>query len=150
MWNGIEDFLSDWMLWIKSIHIIAVIAWMAGLFYLPRLFVYHVEQKNESLHQTFCIMERKLYCVIMQPAMHLSLLFGFILSMIQDTWLMPWFHIKMLAVIFLIAYHFFLNHCRISLWKNSCTYTGRFFRILNEVPTFLLIVIVFMVVLKPF
>lgn len=150
MLDSFFDVCVEYALWIKAFHIIAVISWMAGLFYLPRLFVYHTEHPGAERHETFCMMEEKLYRVIMQPAMHLSLLLGIILSIIQDIWAMPWFHLKCLAVALLVSYHFFLNHCRILLCQHSSPYSGRFFRLLNEVPTVLLILIVLLVVLKPF
>lgn len=144
------DFLDQWYLWIKAFHIIAVIAWMAGIFYLPRLFVYHVETTNIDTKKTFIIMEHKLYKIIMQPSMHLSLLLGIILAMLPGTWSSPWFHLKLLAVFFLVFFHLFLNKCRKELAEDRCTRSGRFFRIINEIPTLLLAIIVIAVVVKPF
>jgi len=137
---------------LKSLHLIAVISWMAGLLYLPRIFVYHVENKNdESTSNVFKIMEQKLYFYIMTPAMVLSWLFGLLLfgSIGFDQLESKWLQIKLILIIFLTAYHFFLGIChkRFSLEKN--TYSSKFYRIFNEVPTILLILIVFIVIFKP-
>lgn len=144
------DFLAEYMLWIKAFHVMGVIAWMAGIFYLPRLFVYHREAENPVLWEPFKVMERKLYKVIMQPAMHFSLITGIFLATIQDVWTAPWFHLKLTALVLLIVYHFFLNHCRKQLECEKCTFSGRFFRIINEVPTLLMAIIVISVIVKPF
>lgn len=144
------SIIEDYYLWIKAFHIIAVIAWMAGLFYLPRLFIYHIETDHFETKETFVIMERKLYKIIMQPAMHLSLLLGFALSMLPGTWSSPWIHLKLLAVFFLVGFHLMLNVWRKALKTNTCHRTSRFFRIINEIPTLLLIIIVIAVVVKPF
>ncbi len=137
---------------LKSLHLIAVISWMAGLLYLPRIFVYHVENKNDkSTSRVFKIMERKLYFYIMTPAMVLSWLFGLLLfgSIGFDQLESKWLQIKLILIIFLTAYHFFLGIClkRFSLEKN--TYSSKFYRIFNEVPTILLILIAFIVIFKP-
>ena len=137
---------------LKSLHLIAVISWMAGLLYLPRIFVYHVENKNdESTSNVFKIMEQKLYFYIMTPAMVLSWLFGLLLfgSIGFDQLESKWLQIKLILIIFLTAYHFFLGIClkRFSLEKN--TYSSKFYRIFNEVPTILLILIAFIVIFKP-
>ena len=136
----------------KSLHLIAVISWMAGLLYLPRIFVYHVENKNnKSISNVFKIMERKLYFYIMTPATVLSWLFGLLLlgSIGFDQLGSKWIQIKLILIIFLTAYHLFLGTClkRFSLDKNI--YSSKFYRIFNEVPTILLILIVFIVVFKP-
>tara|TARA_Y100001949_G_scaffold21006_1_gene14911 strand:+ start:556 stop:990 length:435 start_codon:yes stop_codon:yes gene_type:complete len=136
----------------KSLHLIAVISWMAGLLYLPRIFVYHVENKNEeNISNVFKVMEKKLFFYIMTPAMVLSWLFGLLLlgSIGFDQLGSKWLQIKLILIIILTVYHFFLGIClkRFSLDKN--TYSSKFYRILNEVPTLLLILIVFMVIFKP-
>tara|TARA_B100000470_G_C19539654_1_gene279874 strand:+ start:141 stop:575 length:435 start_codon:yes stop_codon:yes gene_type:complete len=136
----------------KSLHLIAVISWMAGLLYLPRIFVYHVENKNEeNTSNVFKVMEKKLFFYIMTPAMVLSWLFGLLLlgSIGFDQLGSKWLQIKLILIIILTVYHFFLGIClkRFSLDKN--TYSSKFYRILNEVPTLLLILIVFMVIFKP-
>ena len=136
----------------KSLHLIAVISWMAGLLYLPRIFVYHVKNKNEeNISNVFKVMEKKLFFYIMTPAMVLSWLFGLLLlgSIGFDQLGSKWLQIKLILIIILTVYHFFLGIClkRFSLDKN--TYSSKFYRILNEVPTLLLILIVFIVIFKP-
>ena len=136
----------------KSIHLIAVISWMAGLLYLPRIFVYHVENiNNQNSTNTFKTMEKKLYFYIMMPAMILSWIFGLILVSIIgfDILSTLWIKLKLLLVVLLTFYHFYLGYFLNKLKSNKNTKTSRFFRIINEVPTILLILIVFIVVFKP-
>ena len=139
-------------LFFKSLHLIAVISWMAGLLYLPRIFVYHVEniQKNQAV-EIFLTMERKLYFYIMYPAMILSWIFGLLLISIIDfsSLSLLWLQLKLLLVILLTIYHFYLGICLKNLNENTNKRTSRFFRIINEIPTVLLIFIVFVVVFKP-
>ena len=136
----------------KSLHLIAVISWMAGLLYLPRIFVYHVENIND-LNSTniFKNMERKLYFYIMMPAMFLSWFFGLILIFIIgfDILSTTWILLKLIFVFLLTFYHFYLGYFLSKLKFNQNTKTSRFFRIINEVPTILLILIVFIVIFKP-
>ena len=137
---------------LKSIHLIAIISWMAGLLYLPRIFVYHVENKNDhNTSNTFKIMEKKLYYYIMVPAMVLSWLFGLLLifNIGLDHLTSKWLQIKLTLVIILTFYHFFLGLCLERFKLDTNTYSSKFYRIFNEVPTILLILIVFMVVFKP-
>ena len=136
----------------KSLHLIAVISWMAGLLYLPRIFVYHVENlkdKNSSL--IFKTMERKLYFYIMTPAMVLTWVFGLILisSLGFEIFSTTWIKLKLLLVIILTLYHFYLSRLLGDLKLDQNTKSSKFFRIINEVPTILLILIVFTVVFKP-
>ena len=136
----------------KSLHLIAVISWMAGLLYLPRIFVYHVENINDhNSANIFKIMERKLYFFIMMPAMILSWLFGLILIFILgfDILSMMWVQVKLIFVILLTIYHFYLGYFLSKFKSDQNTKTSRFFRIINEVPTILLILIVFIVIFKP-
>ena len=136
----------------KSLHLIAVISWMAGLLYLPRIFVYHVENINDQNSiNIFKIMERKLYFFIMMPAMLLSWFFGLILISILgfDILLMMWVQVKLIFVILLTFYHFYLGYLLSKFRSDQNTKTSRFFRIINEVPTILLILIVFIVIFKP-
>ena len=136
----------------KSLHLIAVISWMAGLLYLPRIFVYHVENINDqSSSNIFKIMERKLYFYIMMPAMFLSWLFGLILIFIIgfDVLLTTWIQLKFAFVVLLTFYHFYLGYFLNKLKFDQNTKTSRFFRIINEIPTVLLILIVFIVIFKP-
>ncbi len=135
----------------KSLHLIAVISWFAGLLYLPRIFVYHSEAVHESQRTVFKTMERKLYNYIMMPAMILSWLFGFLLihSLGFTVFSQLWMQIKIVAVLLLTHYHFYLGkHLRLFA-KDNNTKKSKFFRIINEIPTILLIVIVFLVVFKP-
>jgi putative membrane protein len=136
----------------KSLHLIAVISWMVGLLYLPRIFVYHVEnlEKKEAT-EIFKIMERRLYFYIMRPAMMTTWLFGIILIYINglDIFSQLWMHIKLALVIFLTIYHEYLGICLKSLKLKTNTKTSKFFRIINEVPTIILILIIFIVIFKP-
>ena len=145
------DWLSASYLWIKALHMIAIVAWMAGLFYLPRLFVYHagVDSKSEAA-QLFQVMEYRLYKIIMTPAMLLSLASGIFLVMIQNIWSSGWFHLKLTCVVGLVVLHHLLNYWRKQLATGVCTRTAPFFRLINEVPTLLLIVIIISVIVKPF
>ena len=142
----------NYYLLFKSLHLIAVISWMAGLLYLPRIFVYHVEnyQKKETT-EIFETMERKLYFYIMRPAMLISWLFGILLiSQIGfETFSQLWLQIKIFFVIILTVYHEYLGKCLTSLRDGSNTKSSRFFRIINEIPTILLILTVFIVIFKP-
>ena len=139
----------------KSIHLIAVISWMAGLLYLPRIFVYHSEaianNKSEDLISTFKIMERKLFIYIMNPAMIASWIFGVLLihTIGTDNLSSLWLQLKLLFVIILTMYHFFLFQCLRKFAENNNSYSPRFYRMINEIPTVILIVIVFIIVFKP-
>ena len=136
----------------KSLHIIAVISWMAGLLYLPRIFVYHVENINDqNSTNIFKTMEKKLYFYIMIPAMILSWIFGLILISIVgfDVLLATWIQLKLIFVVLLTFYHFYLGQCMKKLAFEQNNKTSKFFRIINEIPTILLILIVFVVVFKP-
>ena len=136
----------------KSLHLIAVISWMVGLLYLPRIFVYHVEnsEKKEAT-EIFKIMERRLYFYIMRPAMIATWLFGVILIYINglDIFSQLWMNIKLALVIFLTIYHEYLGICLKSFKLKTNTKTPKFFRIINEVPTIILILIIFIVIFKP-
>ena len=142
----------NYYLLFKSLHLIAVISWMAGLLYLPRIFVYHVEnsEKKETT-EIFEVMEKRLYFYIMRPAMILSWLFGIILIYISgiDVFSQLWMHIKLGLVVLLTIYHEYLGICLKSLKLNTNTKTSKFFRIINEVPTIILIFIIFIVIFKP-
>ncbi len=141
----------NFYLLFKSLHLIAVICWMAGLLYLPRIFVYHAEAKDDSQKEVFKVMEKKLYNFIMMPAMILSWLFGFLLihSLSFSIFSELWTQIKGIAIILLTYYHFYLGKHLILFSLNNNKNSSKFFRIINEVPTILLIVIVFVVVFKP-
>ena len=136
----------------KSLHLIAVISWMAGLLYLPRIFVYHTENlEDNNTSSIFKIMEKKLYLYIMMPAMVLSWIFGIILisNIGFETLSTLWIKIKLILVIFLTIYHFYLGKLLEDFRLNKNTKSSKFFRIINEVPTLLLILIVFIVIFKP-
>ena len=135
----------------KSLHLIAVISWMAGLLYLPRIFVYHSEADHESQKKIFMVMERKLYNYIMMPAMLLSWLFGLFLihSLGFSIFTELWMQTKMLAVILLTYYHFTLGKFLRDFASDSNQKTPKFFRIYNEIPTIILIVVIFVVIFKP-
>ena len=136
----------------KSLHLISVISWMAGLLYLPRIFVYHVENINDqNSTNIFKTMEKKLYFYIMIPAMILSWIFGLILISIVgfDVLSATWIQLKLIFVVLLTFYHFYLGQCLKNLTLEQNNKTSKFFRIINEIPTILLILIVFIVVFKP-
>ena len=142
----------NYYLLFKSLHLIAVISWMAGLLYLPRIFVYHVEnyQKKETT-EIFETMERKLYFYIMRPAMIISWLFGILLiyQIGFESFSQLWLQLKIFFVIILTVYHEYLGKCLTSLRDGSNSKSSRFFRIINEIPTILLILTVFIVIFKP-
>ena len=141
----------NFYLFFKSLHLIAVISWMAGLLYLPRIFVYHSEAEHDSQKQIFKIMEKRLYNFIMMPAMLLSWIFGVILihnlgfSIFSELWM----QIKTISVIILTYYHFTLGKYVREFSVENNQKTSKFFRIYNEIPTILLIVIIFAVIFKP-
>ena len=135
----------------KSLHLIAVISWMAGLLYLPRIFVYHSENSNEVVTTVFKTMERKLYNYIMTPAMILSWVFGLILiheigfQQLASLWL----QLKLILVLLLTVYHFYLGSLLNKFKLDQNKKTSKFYRYINEVPTLLLILIIFIVIFKP-
>ena len=135
----------------KSLHLIAVISWLAGLLYLPRIFVYHCEATHRSQIDIFKIMERKLYNYIMMPAMILSWLFGVLLLHNSGFGVFSelWMQIKVISVIILTYYHFTLGKYLNDFALDNNQKTSKFFRIYNEIPTIILIVVVFAVIFKP-
>tara|TARA_B100000767_G_scaffold181357_1_gene169286 strand:- start:181 stop:615 length:435 start_codon:yes stop_codon:yes gene_type:complete len=136
----------------KSLHLISVIAWMAGLLYLPRIFVYHAENsKDKNISTIFKTMEKKLYFYIMTPAMILTWIFGLVLisSLGSEVFSTTWVKLKLLSVILLTLYHFYLFKFLDDFKVDLNTKSSKFFRIINEIPTVLLILIVFIVVFKP-
>ena len=137
---------------LKSLHLIAVISWMAGLLYLPRIFVYHVENyKKKETTEIFKIMEKKLYFYIMFPAMILSWVFGLILISLIDfsSLAFLWLQLKLILVLLLSFYHFYLGSCVKDLSIDKNIKSSNFFRIINEIPTILLVIIIFIVIYKP-
>lgn len=147
------NFLMEYYNWIKAVHIMAVIAWMAGLFYLPRLFVYHVERATvgSELDTTFQIMEEKLLRVIMNPAMIVAWIAGLtLISLGAFDWGAAWSWIKIASVIFMTGAHGWMGARRAEFAAGTNTRTGRTYRLFNEVPTVLMVIIVVAVVVKPF
>jgi putative membrane protein len=139
-------------LWLKAFHIVAVTAWMAGLFYLPRLFVYHRSSApGSAVSETFKVMERRLYGAIMMPAMVVSWILGIALAWITGVLFEPqlWFVVKAVAVVGLTAFHFWLGGFGRQFGADKRPRTERFFRMINEIPTLVLIVTVVMAVVKP-
>ena len=145
------DFSSDTYLWLKAGHIVSVIAWMAGLLYLPRLFVYHSDLKAGSdASELFKTMERRLLKAIMNPAMFASLVFGGLLLADSSTdWRASWLHAKLVCVGALMFTHMKMGVWRRSFETDANTKPQKYFRFANEVPTVLMIIIIFLVVLKP-
>ena len=136
----------------KSLHLIAVISWMAGLLYLPRIFVYHVENfQKENTIAIFETMEKRLYVYIMRPAMVLSWIFGLILIYINGFEVLSslWIQMKIALIIALSIYHEYLGSCIKSLKAGTNKKSSKFFRIINEIPTIILIFIIFIVYFKP-
>jgi protoporphyrinogen IX oxidase len=136
---------------LKAIHVIAVISWMVGLLYLPRLFVYHVENNNFESVKVFKIMEKRLMKIIMNPAMIVTWLTGLTILWVLgfNTIFSLWLSIKFLFVIILSGYHGFLSKCLKDFALDRNTRSSKFFRFINEIPTIILIIIVFLVIFKP-
>ena len=142
----------NYYLLFKSLHLISVISWMAGLLYLPRIFVYHAENNDDrKISDVFKVMEKKLYLYIMTPAMILSWLFGLLLihsvgfQLLGQTWMI----LKIIFVIFLSLYHFYLGQILNKFKIDQNTHSHKFYRLINEIPTILLILIIFVVIFKP-
>ena len=142
----------NYYLLFKSLHLISVISWMAGLLYLPRIFVYHAENNDDrKVSDVFKVMEKKLYLYIMTPAMILSWLFGLLLihsigfQQLGQTWMI----LKIIFVIFLSLYHFYLGQILNKFKIDQNTHSHKFYRLINEIPTILLILIIFVVIFKP-
>lgn len=144
-------WLADWYLWIKAAHVMSVIAWMAGIFYLPRLFVYHVEAGGAAdLVRVFEVMERRLLKAIMTPAMLSTWIFGIALVATPGTvnWEAGWVWVKAVGIAGMTCFHFWLARQRRALISGECRLGGRAFRIMNEVPTLLMAGIVIAVIVK--
>lgn len=147
------DVLSDAYQWIRALHIISVIAWMAGMLYLPRLFVYHSRATAGSdQSETFKVMERKLMRGIINPAMILTTIFGVLLIEASPVFVLEtaWFWVKLLALICMFAMHGMLSRWRRAFERDENPHSERFYRVINEVPAVLMVVIVIMVVARPF
>ncbi len=147
------SLMNSLYLYLKAIHLIAAFAWMAGMFYLPRLYVYHAEVGiNTPQAGTFKVMERRLLTVIMNPAMVVTVALGLWLAFGADAvdWKAGWLHAKIGLVVLMLVLHFLLAKWRKDFEADRIPHSARFFRIVNEVPTVLLIGIIFMVVVRPF
>jgi len=141
----------NFYLLFKSLHLIAVISWMAGLLYLPRIFVYHAEAYDKSQKMVFKVMEKRLYNYIMMPAMLLSWFFGILLvhNLSFSVFSELWMQIKIISVTILTYYHFSLGKYLNDFAIDNNHKTSKFFRIYNEIPTLLLIIVIFVVIFKP-
>ncbi|MGC6403912.1 MAG: protoporphyrinogen oxidase HemJ [Candidatus Comchoanobacterales bacterium] len=137
-------------LYIKSLHIIALICWYAGLFYLPRLFVYHASTTDDISHKRFSLMAYRLYYFIMMPSMIFTVLSGFWLASILGVWAQTWFQLKLSLVILLLIFHFSCGFFQSKLASGTSHYSERFFRFFNEIPTLILLIVIPLVVVKPF
>ncbi len=145
-----SDVVTDWYPWIKALHVISVIAWMAGLLYLPRLFVYHCDAPpGSALSETLKVMERRLLRAIMNPAMVAVFVFGGLLLVVQD-WRQGWLHAKLLLVAIMTVMHHWYALRRKDFAADRNTRAPRVYRIANEIPTLLMIAIVILVIVKPF
>ncbi len=137
--------------YLKAVHVIAVIAWMAGLLYLPRLYVYHAQvEPGSETSETFKVMERKLLKYIMNPAMIVSLLLGLFLFVLQELWTSGWMHAKFLLLVAMFAMHGYMGRWRKDFEADQNKHSHKFYRAMNEVPTLLMIAIVILAVAKPF
>ena len=144
-------FLGEAYLWVKALHIMAVISWMAGMLYLPRLFIYHCAAEPGSVQsETFKVMERRLLRAIINPAMALTWILGLALVANLGAWSEPWMHGKFAAVIGLSVMHSYFSRWRRDFDSDNNRHTARFYRYMNEIPTVLMVVIVLLVVLQPF
>jgi len=147
------DALIPSYLWFKAAHVISMVAWMAGLFYLPRLFVYHCEASPGSLEsERFKLMERRLLKQIVNPAMIATFLTGLLLVLTPGVidWRAGWWHVKLAAVALMVVFHIILVRRRRDFLHDRNTRPQRYYRIINEVPTVLLMIIVVMVIVRPF
>lgn len=143
-------FLEEYYQLFLSLHIIAIISWMAGMFYLPRLFVYHTRlEKGSEASEMFKEMERKLIRMIINPAMIIAWVFGLCMAFGQDLWASHWFQVKFILVILMSSFHGYLSRWRRQFDQDENIHTEKFFRMVNEIPTMLMIVIVFLVIMKP-
>ena len=146
-----RDMLADHYSWLMAAHVIAVISWMAGMLYLPRLFVYHCETPPGSDgSERFKVMERRLLKGIINPAMIAAWLLGLTLAWVSAAYLHPWFHVKFAAVLLLSGVHGLLVRCWRDFAADRNRRTARFYRIVTEVPAVLMVVIVVLVIVKPF
>lgn len=137
--------------WVKALHVMSILAWMAGLFYLPRLFVYHAQaQIGSNQSETFKVMERRLLRAIMNPAMVSSWVFGLWMFVSNELWTEGWMHAKLACVVLMTVAHMFMAKWRKDFERDANERPESFFRIANEVPTALMVAIVIFVIVKPF
>lgn len=146
------EVFNEYYLWIKMIHYLSFVSWMAGLFYLPRLFVYHSENRdNQGFVKVVKIQEKKLYRYIQTPAMLMSLITGMLMLFLnKDLLSFGFMHAKLVLVMLLLIYHFHNYFCLRELANDTCKKSGRYFRVYNEIPTLIFIGIAMMMVIKPF
>lgn len=151
MIETILEFFREYYLILLALHIMAVISWMAGMFYLPRLFVYHTRlEVGSDASEMFKEMERKLLRMIINPAMIVTWIMGLCLSLGQDSWAHPWFYMKFFLVILMSGFHGYLSRWRKEFAADKNTHGESYYRKINEIPTILMIFIVLLVILKPF
>lgn len=151
LFSEIQDFLTRYYLYLKVAHIVSFTAWMAGLFYLPRLFVYHTQvTRNSEAAKLFCVMERRLLRFIMNPAMISTYVLGLAISVIPGVidWSAAWWHMKLTAVVVLSGFQVFLSVQVKRFAQSQTPFSERFYRVINEIPTVLLIVIVYAVIVR--
>ena len=141
--------MANWVLWIKALHVMSIIAWMAGMLYLPRLFVYHASATGQT-SETFKVMERRLLKAIMKPAMIAAWVTGLYLAYAEGLLRDGWLHTKLTLVLIMSGVHGMLGARVRAFAQDRNTSSGTFYRVLNEVPTLLMIGIVFLVIVKPF
>ncbi len=144
--------MQDYFMWYKAIHVISVISWMAAMFYMPRLFIYHIKADiGSEMDKTFQVMEHKLQKIIMTPAMITTYIFGIIIAYIYGfVALGVWFHIKMFAVLVLTAMHGMFSKWRKDFAAGRNKHSEKFYRIINEIPVIFMVIAVVMVIVKPF
>jgi protoporphyrinogen IX oxidase len=139
------------ILWVKALHVIAIIAWMAGMLYLPRLFVYHADApKGSDVSETFKVMERRLLKMIINPSMILVFITGIALALLTGYWQTGWLQAKFILVLGLAGLHGYFARCVRTFAEDANARPARFYRALNEAPTVLMVVIVVLAVVKPF
>lgn len=143
--------MASLYLWVKALHVIAVIAWMAGMLYLPRLFVYHTRaEKGGEWDKTLQLMEKKLLRVIMNPALCVTVLLGIVLVFVTDAYQAGWFHVKMACFLGMLLCHGFMAKYRRCFAEGHSVHSERFFRMFNEMPALLMVIMVILAVVKPF
>lgn len=146
-----QEFVLNHYLVIKSLHIVSLISWMAGMLYLPRLYVYHADQTvGSDASEMLKVMERKLLRFIINPGMIATFIFGGLLLTQPGIFAFGWLHMKLMLVLFLIAFHVACSRWRKAFAADRNTKSAKFFRFANEVPTIIMVAIVFLVVTKPF